>query len=131
MQGKKIYTQKLFYQISLNDLVPKDHFYCRLDGILDLQFLYKATRKYYGSQGQKSIDPVLFFKICLIGYLENIISDRKLIDLCSDSLAIRLFLGFDLDEQLPWHSINSRTRQLYEDLLFEEVFRKTLSQCTE
>jgi transposase len=95
MQGKKIYTQKLFYQISLNDLVFKDHFYCRLNGILDLQFLYEATRKYYGSQGHKSLDPVVFFKICLIGYLENIISDRKLIEVCSDSLAIRLFLGFD------------------------------------
>jgi transposase len=129
MQGKKTYTQKLFYQISLDSLVPKEHFYRRLDNLLDLQFLYGATRKYYGSQGQKSLDPVVFFKICLIGYLENLVSDRKLIDLCSDSLAIRLFLGFDLDEQLPWHSTFSRTRQLYEDLLFEEVFRKILNQC--
>ena len=75
------------------------------------------------------MDPVVFFKICLIGYLENVISDRKLIDLCSDSLAIRLFLGFDLDEQLPWNSTISRTRQLYKDLLFDEVFRKVLNQC--
>ena len=89
MQGKKIFTQKLFYQISLNSLVPKEHFYRRLNDILNLQFLYKATKKYYGSDGQKSLDPVVFFKICLIGYLENIISDRKLIHLCSDSLAIR------------------------------------------
>ena len=121
MQGKKLFTQKLFYQISLDDLVPTNHFYRRLDDILDLQFLYEATRKYYGTDGQKSLDPVVFFKICLIGYLENIISDRKLIDLSSDSLAIRLFLGFDLDEQLPWHSTISRTRQLYEASLFESV----------
>jgi transposase len=100
-----------------------------LDGILDLQFLYEATRKYYGSQGHKSLDPVVFFKICLIGYLENILSDRKLIEVCSDSLAIRLFLVFDLDEYLPWHSSISRTRQLYEAELFEEVFRKILRQC--
>ena len=86
MQGKKIYTQKLFYQVSLASLVSKEHFYRRLDDILDLQFLYSATKKYYGSEGQKSLDPVVFFKICLIGYLENMISDRKLIDLCSDSL---------------------------------------------
>jgi IS5 family transposase len=52
-----------------------------------------------------------------------------LVDLCSDSLAIRLFLGFDLDEQLPWHSTISRTRQLYEAGLFEQVFRKILCQC--
>ncbi len=131
MQGKKIYTQKLFYQISLDSLVPKEHFYRRLDAILNLHFLYKATKKYYGTDGQKSLDPVVFFKICLIGYLENIISDRKLMHLCSDSLAIRLFLGFDLDEQLPWHSTFSRTRQLYEASLFEQVFRKILSQCVD
>jgi transposase len=129
MQGKKVYTQKLFYQISLDSLVPKDHFYRRLDAILDLHFLYKATKKYFGSDGQKSLDPVVFFKICLVGYLENIISDRKLISLCSDSLAIRLYLGFDLDENLPWHSTISRTRQLYDVVLFVDVFRKILKQC--
>jgi transposase len=129
MQGKKLFAQKLFYQISLDDLVSSGHFYRRLDDVLDLQFLYRSTRKYYGSQGQKSLDPVVFFKICLIGYLENIVSDRKLIDLCSDSLAIRLFMGFNLDEQLPWHSTISRTRQLYEADLFDQVFRKILSQC--
>ncbi|QCE43464.1 transposase [Psychroserpens sp. NJDZ02] len=34
---------------------------------------------YYGNCGQKSLDPVVFFKCCLVGYLENITSDRKLL----------------------------------------------------
>jgi hypothetical protein len=55
-----------------------------------LDWLYKATEKYYGSEGQESIDPAVFFKICLIGYINNITSDRKLIEFCSDSLGIRL-----------------------------------------
>jgi transposase len=73
----------------------------------------------FGKEGQKSIDPIVFFKICLVGYLNDIISDRKLIDFCSDSLGVRLFLGYDLDESLPWHSTISRTRQLYDDKVFK------------
>ena len=71
MQGKKIYQEKLFTQIQLSELVPEDNFYRRLKSMLDMQWLYKATAKYYGAEGQVSIDPIIFFKLILIGYLEN------------------------------------------------------------
>jgi transposase len=96
---------------------------------LDFNFIYEATKKYYGKEGQESIDPVVFFKICLVGYLNNINSDRKLIEFCSDSLAIRLFMKYDIDEELPWHSTISRARQLYGEEVFLELFRKVLSLC--
>jgi transposase len=129
MQGKKEFHSKIMYQVSLNDLVPKDNFYRLLNKELDLTYLYKATEKYYGVEGQESIDPVVFFKICLVGYLNNINSDRKLIDYCGDSLAVRLFLKYDIDEPLPWHSTISRTRQLYGEEVFLSLFRKVLSMC--
>ena len=84
MQGKKRLTPQLFYNISLQDLVPEDHFYRRLNKELDLHFLYAATKQYYGSEGQQSIDPIVFFKILLVGYLNNINSDRALIRFCAD-----------------------------------------------
>lgn len=77
MQGKKKLTPKLFYQVSLEDLVPEDNFYRKLQTVLDLRFLYKKTEKYYGSEGQEGIDLVVFFKFCLVGYLNNIISNKK------------------------------------------------------
>ena len=55
----------------------------------------------------------IFFKLCLVGYLENIISDRKLIDNCSIRLDVLYFPGFDIDEELPWHNTLNRTRQLF------------------
>jgi len=70
--------------------VSKDNFYRKLDSVLDLSFLYKRTKSYYGDEDQRSIDPVVFFKLCLVGYLNDIISDRKLVDYCSDSLSLRL-----------------------------------------
>jgi transposase len=98
---------------------------------LDLDFLYPITKQYYGVSGQKSIDPVVFFKLCLVGYLENIISDRDLIQHSSMRLDILFFLGYDIDEPLPWHSTISRTRQLYPEAVFEQVFTKVLSMCVE
>jgi transposase len=78
-----------------------------------MSFLYKETAPYYGTEGQESIDPVVFIKICLVGYLNNINSDRKLIESCSNCLDVRLFIQYNIDESLPWHNTNSCTRQLY------------------
>src|SRR5690606_8217624 len=83
----------------------------------------------YGKEGQESIDPVVFFKILLVGYLNNINSDRALLRYCADSLSIRLFLGYDLDEVLPWHSTISRTRQLYGEEVFLSLFQEVLKMC--
>lgn len=131
MQGKKQIQPKMLYTITLEQLVPEDNFYRRLKKEISMEWLYKATTKYYGSEGQESIDPVVFFKICLIGYINNITSDRKLIEFCSDSLGIRLFLGYDIDEQLPWHSTISRTRQLYGEEVFKQLFEQVFEKCME
>ena len=131
MQGKKDYQEKLFAQFQLSERIPKYNFYRRLKEVLDLDFLYPLTKSYYGSSGQKSIDPLVFFKLSLVGYLENIISDRQLIEHSSMRLDILYFPGYDIDEQLPWHSTISRTRQLYPESVFEHVFTKVLSMCVD
>jgi len=129
MQGKKQYTEKLFTTFQLSDHVPADNFYRRLKDSLDLQWLYKSTKIYYGREGQQSIDPVVFFKLILIGYLENLNSDRRIIAHSKMRLDILFFLGYDLDEELPWHSTISRTRALYGEDVFKELFSKVLSLC--
>ena len=129
MQGKKDYQEKLFTHFQLSDRVPADNFYRRLKGVLDLHFLYDLTDEYYGDCGQKSIDPVVFYKLCLVGYLENIISDRKLMDHCSMRMDILYFIDYDIDDSLPWHSTISRTRQLFPEDIFEQVFTKVFEMC--
>jgi len=131
MQGKKTFEPKIFYELSLDALVPEDDFYRMIGREIDFSFLYRKTSRYYGDCGQESIDPTVFFKILLVGYLNNLSSDRALMRLCSDSLSIRFFLGYDLDETLPWHSTISRTRALFGEDLFLELFRKVLSLCIE
>ena len=129
MQGKKLYQEKLFTNFQLSDRIPQENFYRRLKEELPLQWLYKTTKKYYGSEGQSSIDPVVFFKLMLIGYLENLCSDRRIINTVSLRLDMLYFIGYDIDERLPWYSTLSRTRQLYGEDVFKELFRKVLSLC--
>jgi len=131
MQGKKEFKPKLFYNLNLDSLVPADDFYRKIYHSIDFHFLYKATEKYYGTEGQESIDPVVFFKICMIGYLNNLCSDRRLVKFCSNCLNIRLFLGYDLDDDLPWHSTISRTRGLFGEDVFRSLFKEVLRLCVE
>jgi transposase len=131
MQGRKRFLEKTRLRFKLSERVPPHNFYRRLKELLKLDFLYELTTPYYGKCGQKSIDPVIFFKFMLVAHLENITSDRKLLEHCSLRLDILYFLGYDLDEPLPWHSTLSRTRQLLGKEVFEQLFEKVFALCVE
>jgi len=53
MQGSKEIIPKMLYQVHLDELVPQDNFYRRLNQVLDLHFLYRTTAKYYGAKVRK------------------------------------------------------------------------------
>lgn len=131
MQGKKDYSEKLFTHFQLSDHVPETNFYRRLKSILDLDYLRKSTGSFYGSCGQKSIDPVVFFKLMLVGYLENITYDRALMRHSKMRLDIIFFLDHDIDEPLPCYSTLSRTRDLLPESIFIEAFERVLGLCVE
>ena len=131
MIGKKNYQEKLFLSFQLSNRIPKDNFYRRLKEVLDLSYLYKAVKPYYGNEGQKSIDPTVFFRMMLIGYQENIISDRALIDHISMRLDLLYFIDYDIDDTIPWHSTISRTRKKLPVELFENLFDQVLKLCIE
>lgn len=129
MQGKKHYTEKLFTSFHLSDRVPEDNFYRRLKSELNIEFLREETKQYYGQEGNSSIDPIVFFKLILVGYFENLNSDRKIINHASLRLDILFFIGYDIDEELPWHSTISRTRGLYGEEVFRKLFKSVLTLC--
>ena len=131
MQGKKQFTEKLFTNFQLSERVPPDNFYRRLKETIDIEFVQEETSHLYGNTGNPGIDPVVFFKLMLVGYLENIISDRRLIEFSNMRLDVMYFLNYDIDEHLPWHSTVSRTRQLYGETLFEKIFSRVFALCVE
>ena len=79
MQGKKEYQKKLFYcHTRLSQLVPEDDLYRRLSDLIDWDFIYPLCKDLYGTEGNPSLDPVVFFKLELAALLEGIQYDRQL-----------------------------------------------------
>jgi len=129
MQGHKQFVDKVVLRFRLSERVPKQNLYRRLAELLDWDFLYAQTQGLYSHTGQPSLDPVVFFKLMLVSRLENLVSDRRLVEPCSLRLDILYFLGYEVDEDLPWHSTISRTRQLYPTAVFEHLFDYVFAQC--
>jgi transposase len=115
--------------VSLEDLVPRDHFYRHLEATLDLSFVRDWTRECYADRGRPSIDPVVFFKLQLVMFFEGIRSERKLIETASLNLAHRWYLGYALDEDLPDHSSLTRIRQRLGVEIFQRFFEQVVDLC--
>jgi hypothetical protein len=90
--------------VSLEELVPPDHFYRHLERTLDLSFVREFVHESYAQKGRPSIDPVVFFKLQLVMFFEGIRSERQLMQHAADRLSVLWYLGYDLGEPLPDHS---------------------------
>jgi transposase len=79
--------------VSLENLVQKDNFYRRLEERLDLSFVRELVRPLYASGGRSSVDPVVFFKLQLVMFFEDLRSERQLMSVVADRLSLRWYLG--------------------------------------
>jgi len=77
-------------------------------------------------RGQRSIPPGVYFRMLLVGYFEDIDSQRGIAWRCADSLSLRSFLGVPLEKNTPDHSTMSLTRKRLPPEVFEEVFQFVL-----
>ena len=111
MMGIKQRVFEPLPNLSLEELVPEDNFYRRLEATLDLSFVRDLVKECYASSGRPSVDPVVFFRLQLVMFFEDIRSERELIRVAADRLSIRWFLGYDLHEPLPDHSSLTRIRE--------------------
>ena len=90
MMGTKVRNfQPLPEDISLEDLVPNDNFYRRLQHKLDLSFLRDLVEDLYAASGRPSVDPEVFFRLQLAMFHEGIRSERELMRIVSDRLSLR------------------------------------------
>ena len=131
MMGQKDFAPKLFHSLSLSKLVPEEHLVRQLEEVFDLGFVRKLCAPFYSHTGQPSVDPVVVFKMLLLGYFYGITSERRLAEECSLHLAFRWYLGYDLDEPTPNHSILSKARTRYGRKVFEQFFAHVLQRCVQ
>jgi hypothetical protein len=76
--------------VTLEELVPPDHFYRHLEDTLDLHFVRDLVRDVYAPSGRPSIDPIVFFKLQLVLFFEGLRSERQLMQVVADRLSLRL-----------------------------------------
>src|SRR4028118_442402 len=93
MMGTKVRRFEPLSNVSLETLVPKDHFYRHVERTLDLSFVRDLVRSCYAAGGRPSVDPVVYFKLQLIMFFEGIRSERQLIEVAAGRLSVRWFLG--------------------------------------
>ncbi|MCL4377003.1 MAG: transposase [Actinobacteria bacterium] len=130
MQGKKEFNQRIYYDFNLESMVPDYHLLKRINKIISFEFVRDKTKSYYSHTGKPSIDPVVLVKCLLIGYLFDIRSERKLVEEISLNLAYRWYIGYDLDETIPDHSIFSKARARFGKKLFCQIFEEILKTAT-
>ena len=83
MGTKERIFQPLPEDISLEDLVPEDNFYRRLQEKLDLSFVRELVEDRYATSGRPSVDPEVFFRLQLVMFYEGIRSERELMRISS------------------------------------------------
>jgi len=115
---KREKQQELWIPSSAIVTTPAHAFYERLNSILEQHGFDRKTeqlcRRYYKEPyGRPSLSPGVYFRMLLVGYLEGLDSERGIAWRVADSLSLRKFLGYGLEEETPEHSTLSRTRRLY------------------
>lgn len=115
--------------VSLEALIPPDHFYRHLDATLDLSFVREWVADLYATGGRPSIDPVVFFRFQLVMFFEGIRSERKLVEHATLNLAHRWYLGYHLDEILPDRSSLIKIRQRLGLPVFHRFFEHVVDLC--
>ncbi|HKC83440.1 MAG TPA: transposase, partial [bacterium] len=118
--------------VCLDELVPGDCRYRKLDRLIDWSFVREAASPYYADEvGRPSIDPVVLVKLMVAAALEGIGSARELCRVASLRLDLRRFLGYGLSERLPVHQTlsHAHTRRFVDAALFERLFVRSLELC--
>lgn len=126
--------QLKYHMVTIEDLVPEDHFLRKLERSLDMTFVREETSHLYSRKyGRPPIDPVVMVKYLLVGFLYGIPSERQIEERCADSNALRWYLGIDLDERVPDHSTISQLRRRKPEFrkVFRRLFEEVVRQCVE
>ena len=116
---------------------PKSTFYSKLDETLESFDFAAQVREACApayqqtGTGRPGIDPVVYLKMIMVGFFEDLPSERAIAARCADSMSIRAFLNYELDEKTPDHSSFTIIRQRLGLDIYERIFTLTLQALRE
>lgn len=122
---------KLFYEFSLEEMVPGDHLLRKIDRFLDFDDLRAHLKPFYSHTGRPSVDPELMCRMLIVGYCYGIRSERRLCQEVHLNLAYRWFCNLGIEDQVPNHSTFSKARhgRFRESDLFRQLFEQVVFSC--
>lgn len=124
--------EKLFYMgITLAKRVRKNHPLRKIDKVVNFEFIYNEVKDKYGSNGNISVPPPIILKLMLLLVFYNVRSERELMETVPERLDWLWFLGYDLDTDMPNHSVLSKARKKWGVETFKKFFEMVVWQCVE
>jgi len=116
------YQHKPFLtNFNLEKRICKDHILRKITEKIDFDFIYKEVEGTYGSNGNVSVPPPVILKMMLLLILNDTRSERELMLTIPERLDWLWFLGYDLDDEIPNHSVLSKARARWRRLWRMEI----------
>ena len=126
------YQQKLFINgFNLDKRIRKDHILRKISEKIDFDFLYKEVEDTYGINGNTSVPPPVILKMMLLFFLYDVRSERELMQIIPERLDWLWFLGYDIEDEIPNHSVLSKARARWGARAFKRFFERIVYQCVE
>lgn len=131
MMGDSDPQRAMFYSLSLEKFVPSEHPLRRIRPLIDDRAIRRACRPLYSAIGRPSIPPEQLFLALVGGYLLGIPSDRKLVMELQCNMALRWFVGLNLDQDAWDASTFSQNRRRRFDAsgVLEKLFDETVKRA--
>lgn len=132
MGQQKGMQPKIFYpHLNLEQRVPRTHLLRKIQEQIDFNFIYAEVKNTYGDNGNVSIPPPVILKMMLLLVLYNVRSERELMETVPLRLDWLWFLGYDIDSEVPDHSVLSKARARWGVEAFRGFFERIVWQCVE
>ena len=133
MMGREDPPQpSLFYtSFNLDKRIRPNHPLRKVAKIIDFGFVSDEVEHLYGTNGNVSVPPPVILKLLVLLMLYNVRSEREMMDTLPERLDWLWFLGYDLDSEIPHHSVLSKARRRWGADLFKSFFERIVYQCVE
>lgn len=133
MMGKQEQPQNnLFhYGVNLAQRIRSNHPLRKVDELIDFNFAYTEVRNFYGRNGNESVPPPVILKLMLLLVFYNVRSERELMETIPERMDWLWFLGYDLNDKVPNHSVLSKARKKWGAAVFQSFFERIVLQCVQ
>jgi transposase len=127
----KVQNQLFYTNFNLSQRIRKDHILRKINKHIDFDFIYDEVREKYGIKGNVSVPPPVILKMMFLLIFYNVRSERELILTIPERLDWLWFLGYDIDDEIPNHSVLSKARNRWGVEAFRTFFENIIWQCVE